>query len=222
MDLFGRKQAELRAELAKEKKISKELGNQLRKEKLKNSEMDNADNEISVDSRQLEKIKKDNSCIFLIHYILLLFLFLYIFYIYTNKSNQKDKAIVLIIYILVIGAFLLVYKHSTKDICNILWGLNVNFRSESRKKIYTKEVIGIGHDFYLVMYQSVIFWIIIVLLGWGYWSTGAKQPLTIINSIISTASLLEIINTSFGSFTKVYNLAAEYFGLYSLHKLKLF
>lgn len=100
--------------------------------------------------------------------------------------------------------------------------LSNNFKNESREKKYTKEVIDIGSDFYLIIYQLIIYWVIISLMSWGYWATGTKQFLIIINSIISIVGLLEIINTSFSSFAKVYNLAAEYFSLDSLKTLKPF
>lgn len=225
MNLFSRKQAEL----AKEKRNVNELRNQLRKEEIKNSKIEailnnnKGDNEIKVDCSKLKEIKKYNSHAFITFSIMIFGLFCYDLFINSNihylaAKNYVKTAIFFALLLLLLCA----YRFFIKKLCNQLLDLNNNFKNESRKKKYTKEVIDLGSDFYLIIYKLIVYWFIIIIMSWGYWATGTKQFLIIINSIISIVGLLEIINTSFSSFARVYNLANEYFGLDSLKILKPF
>lgn len=97
MDFFSRKQAGLRAELAKEKRNVNELRNQLRKEEIKNSKMEailnnnKGDNEIRVDCSKLEEIKKYNSRAFNTFTIMIISLIIYSLFINSNLHYSAAK-----------------------------------------------------------------------------------------------------------------------------------
>ncbi|RMC39061.1 hypothetical protein F5ESL0233_08030 [Lactobacillus sp. ESL0233] len=232
MDFFSRKQAELRTELAKEKRNVNKLRNQLRKEEIKNSKMETilnnnkGYNEIRVDCSKLEKIKKYNSraliCCSILLFILIIFIYIVIcinFFIPSKYKNNITLGIILVTGVIIGAIIIFKYKQFAHNLSKQLLNLNDDFRKKSRKKNYTKDVIAIVHDLYLVIYQLIVYGVFIEMFSAIYWLTGNKQFVVIISSIVNTVGFLEIINTSFGSFTKVFNLAAEYFGPDSLKTL---
>lgn len=116
MDFFSRKQAGLRAELAKEKRNVNELRNQLRKEEIKNTKMEailnnnKGDNEIRVDCSKLEEIKKYNNHAFITFTIMIIGLIIYSLFINSNPHYSAAKNYVSIsIFLAFLILFLYIY-----------------------------------------------------------------------------------------------------------------